>query len=58
MRLLNFFKQLISKIIIGKIGINIFILLSFAVLLNSCKTCKCPAYSQNEVQTEECSNKV
>ena len=39
--------------LISKICITAFLLSMFA--LYSCKTCKCPAYSQIESQTNECS---
>ncbi len=39
--------------LISKIFITTFLLAMFA--LYSCKTCKCPAYSQIESQTNECS---
>ncbi len=48
--LLYFLKKHIAK---SKTVLYIFSLLVFTILLSSCKTCKCPAYSQNYNYSEE-----
>ena len=51
-RNINFFLSIFEKHILKHTKLFWIFAIFFMIQISSCKTCKCPAYSQNQVQQE------